>query len=156
VNWYNTIAALEPKCITEDQLNGLKLMLDQDVFKDLHALITEKLKEVQTVEDTVASAFALASGKFYITNNGSIVFSTNGHDGTGDVKTWEMVVIHGGHLDPELETDYAKQIFGNTVMGSVYFADCLGRAAVGLDELQHPMHIIKELPKNKALDIATH
>lgn len=157
MNWKSLIENIDPKTADEDKLNGLKVMLTLPAFTNMHELIKSKIAEIEgpTANPTAPiSAFTLEPAKFYQTENGSIIFTTNGHEGCGDTKMWEVIVITGGYTDPDLDSDLCSMLYGSFKPGNIYFLDGMGRAVAAVDELHYPMHVIKELPKHKAIDSA--
>lgn len=144
--------------LSEDMVEGLRQMLNVNEFQDIHALINKKLKEYEAfinhMDQTVVGSFSIIPAEFYQTNNGSIVFSTNKIERPQEGGTvFEMIVLHGGYVDPDLNNDMAKMMFGSFKVGDHYVVNSVGKSHAALLSDTYPMHIVKMLRKDKAIDI---
>lgn len=144
--------------LSEDMVDGLRNMLNVKEFKEIHELINSKLKEydafIHNQEHTIIGSFSIIPAEFYQTNNGSIVFSTNKIERPQEGGTvFEMVVLHGGYVDVDLDNDMARLMFGSFKVGDHYVVNAVGKSHAALLFDTYPMHVVKMLRKDRALDI---
>lgn len=141
------LQSITPNKVDEDQINGLRIMLEHDTFKEYHSLIKQKLEEIENKkkegEEIVVGSFNLESGKFYITINNSIVYCLG--LALEDTTIYRLVVIEGGYKDPELPGNLAYQMFGDMRKFGCYASDNMGRCIASLDNLKYPMHIVRQV-----------
>ena len=141
------LKSLPANKIDEDQINGLKIMLEHDSFKEFHPLIHQKLEEVEKLKkeekEIVIGAFKMEAGNFYKTMNGSIVFCIG--SAADETHIVRLVVFEGGYTDPELPGNLALQIFGDMRRYGCYAADEMGRCCAAIDNVKYPMHIVTKL-----------
>lgn len=138
---------MNPNRIDEDQIKGLKIMLEHDSFKEFHPLILEKLAEINKLKkdekEVVVGAFKMNAGTFYKTLNGSIVFCLG--QTMDEIHIMRLVVIEGGYADPDLPGNLALQIFGDMRRYGCYAADEMGRCMAAIDTLNYPMHVVSQV-----------
>ncbi len=139
------LKTLSPTKIDEDQINGLKIMLQHDSFKEFHPAIQEKLDEIEKIKkeekDVVVGAFKMEAGKFYKTLNSSIVYCVG--EASDERKIMRLVVIEGGYTDPDIPTNtLTLQIFGDMRRNGCYASDDMGRCLAAADTPKYPMHVV--------------
>lgn len=141
------LKSITPNKVDADQISGLRIMLEHDTFKEYHALIQQKLEEIESKKkegiEIVVGAFKLEAGKFYITVNNSIVYCLGLV--LEDTNIHRLVVIEGGYQDPELPGNLALQMFGDMRRFGCYASDDMGRSVAALDNPKYPMHIIRQI-----------
>lgn len=139
---------LSPNKIDDDQISGLRLMLQHDTFKEYHSLIQEKLNEIDAKkkskdEGIVVGAFKIEAGKFYITVNNSIVFCLGVAVEEGSI--FRLIVVEGGYNDLELPGNLALQMFGDMRRFGCYVSNDNGLCLASISNFTYPMHIIRPI-----------
>jgi hypothetical protein len=141
------LKSITPNKVDDDQISGLKIMLEHETFKEYHPLIQQKLDEIEAKKkegvEIVVGAFKLEAGKFYITINNSIVYCLG--LAMEDSTIHRLVVIEGGFKDPDLPGNLALQMFGDMRRFGCYASDELGRSVAALDNPKYAMHIIRQV-----------
>lgn len=156
MDWKHLITSLEPSFVSDDQIDGLKLMLQQESFKEVHSDIEAKLKEIEQLKNKgkeLQSSFSLETGKFYLTENNSIVFTCKQSDEIS-LEYLEVVVLQGGFKDPDSNSDLFDMLYGSFKVGHIYYVNNVGKAVAAVDEPHYPMHIMKQITRNKAFDLS--
>ena len=142
------LKTLSPTKIDEDQINGLKIMLQHESFKEFHPAIQQKLDEIEKIKkaekEVIVGAFKMEAGKFYKTLNNSIVYCIG--DAADERKIMRLVVIEGGYTDPDIPNNgLTLQIFGDMRHNGCYASDDLGRCLAAADTPKYPMHVVTKL-----------